>query len=275
MLTDTSAVRAYFAKLGFGKEIADIYLALHSYGPQTISELSRNSRVERTRIYRLIDTLMASSLIEVESHYKRGVIRAAPIANLNILISQKEQELKGLQNELGLIEQVLARNSLSNPSTRVQFYQGPEGIRQMQWNLFRAKKEIRSIMHGPMQETTGDSFFKRWTEKWNQCDWRCDILLDEHFLAQSNQWHRRNPGVIPKAHFSRVLDASKFPIKFEVDIYDDTIAYYNWHNGEIFGIEIYNKDIADFQRTFFEMLWSQAMLPKEDLGRSRNKEPRS
>ncbi len=164
-------------------EIADIYLALHSYGPQTISELSRSARVERTRIYRLIDKLMTSNLIEVESHYKRGVIKAAPIANLNILISQKEQELKGLQDELGLIEQVLARNSISSPATRVQFYRGPEGVRQMQWNLFRAKKEIQSIMHGPMQDATGDTFFKRWTDKWNQGDWRCQILLDESFFS--------------------------------------------------------------------------------------------
>jgi hypothetical protein len=268
MLTDTEAIRTYFAKLDLDEEIADIYLALHAHGPQTISELSRNARVERTRIYRLIDKLMDSNLIEVESHYKRGVIKAAPIANIHILISQKEQELKSLQDELGLLEQVLSRNSLSNPATRVQFYRGAEGIRQMQWNLFRSKKDILSIMHGPMQDATGDAFFKRWTEKWNQGDWRCRILLDEHFLRLSNEWHKKNPGVIPKSHFSRVLDQRSTDLKFETDIYNDVVAYYNWHDGEIFGIEIYNKDIAEFQRTFFEMLWAQAKLPEKDLGRS-------
>jgi sugar-specific transcriptional regulator TrmB len=84
MLLDTIAVRTYFAKLGLDAEIADMYLALHTHGPQTISELSRTSRVERTRIYRLIDRLLTSNLIEVETHYKRGIIKAAPIANLHI-----------------------------------------------------------------------------------------------------------------------------------------------------------------------------------------------
>src|SRR3954464_15918420 len=106
MLNDTTAVRTYFAKLGFPSEIADIYLALYTHGPQTISELSRTSGVERTRVYRLIDQLMETNLVEVESHYKRGVIKAAPIPNLHILISKKEQELQSLQDELGLIEQV-------------------------------------------------------------------------------------------------------------------------------------------------------------------------
>ncbi len=268
MLTDTSAIRVYFGKLGFEPEIADLYLALHAHGPQNISELSRNSKVERTRIYRLIDKLMESNLIEVESHYKRGIIKAAPITNLHILINEKEQQLKNLQDELGLIEQVLARNSLSSPATRVQFYQGPEGIRQMQWNLFRAKKDIKSVMHRPMHDVTGGAFFKRWGERWNQGDWSCHILLDDHFLKLSNKWHKDNPGNVVKNHFSRVIDASVFPIKFEMDIYDDVVAYYNWHEGEVFGIEIHNKDVANAQRIFFDMLWQKAEAPAYDLGRA-------
>jgi DNA-binding MarR family transcriptional regulator len=272
MLTDVTAIRAYFAKLGLESEIADIYLSLHAQGPQTISELSRSSKVERTRIYRLVDRLLASNLIELESHYKRSVIKAAPIANLHILISQKEQELKGLQDELELIEQVLARNTLSSPATRVQSYHGPEGIRQMQWNLLRSKGEILSIMHEPMQNCTGTAFFKRWTERWNQSDnnQHCRILLDERFLKASNNWHRHNPGYVPKHMHSHLLDPKDFPIKFAMDIYDATVAYYNWHKGEIFGIEIYNKDIADAQRNFFEMLWSQGKKPEHDLGRATN-----
>ncbi len=90
MVSD-SAVRTYFSKLGLEREIADIYLALHAHGPQTISALSRNSGVERTRIYRLVDKLLLSNLIELESHSKRGIVKAAPVSNLRILINQKEQ----------------------------------------------------------------------------------------------------------------------------------------------------------------------------------------
>jgi hypothetical protein len=270
MQKDAAAIRTYFMKLGLENEIADIYLTLHVNGPQTISELARNSHVERTRIYRLLDGLTASNLIEVESHYKRGIIKAAPIANLHMLIGQKEQELKSLQDEFSLIEQVLGRNnSLSDPTTRIQSYRGSEGIRQMQWNLFRAKNEVLSILHEPMQNGTGNAFFKRWVEKWNEGDWKIRLVFDEHFLGQSNLWHREHAGVVPKSHYSRVLDPAVTPIKLEMDIYNDVVAYYNWHDGEVFGIEVYNKDIANFQRTFFEMLWALATPPKEDLGRAK------
>jgi hypothetical protein len=212
---------------------------------------------------------MESNLVEVEAAHKRGVIKAAPIANLHILISQKEQELKALQDELGLIEQVLARNSLSSPATRVQFYQGPEGIRQMQWNLFRAKKDIKSIMHMPMQDITGTAFFKRWAEHWNTGDRKCYLLLNDNFLKLSTKWHIDNPGHTAKEMNSRILNPADMPITHAMDVYDDTVAYYNWQGNEVFGIEIYNKDIAAAQNTFFDMLWDKSKPPANDLGRQK------
>jgi hypothetical protein len=237
MLSNAAAIRTYFAKLGLATEIADIYIALHEYGPQSISQLSRNSRVERTRIYRLIDQLMDSNLIEVESQYKRGIIKAAPIANIRILITQKEQELQSLTDELELIEQVLSRNSISSPATRVQFYKGAEGIRQMQWNLFQAKSDISSIMQGPMQEVTGDKFWERWGEKWNQGDVQIRLLINEQFLKTSN-----------------------------ADIYDNVAAFYDWHGNDVYGVEIYNQQIADAQRVLFESLWQAATKIERDYG---------
>ncbi len=255
MLTDVAAIRNYFAKLGFEPEIADLYLALHAHGPQTISELSRTSKVERTRIYRLIDKLLESNLIEVESHYKRGVIKAAPIANLHIVISQKEQELKGLQDELELIQQVLARNSLSNPATRVQFYQGPEGYKQMLWNETKAKTEVASILYENMQVKTKGKFLERWMAESNKNDVHYRAIGGKHFLDSQKAWYSAHDNESLKHWQFRYMPPSTFPITHSVDIYDAVVAYYNWKEGEIFGIEIHNADIAETQRRFFEMLW--------------------
>ena len=115
----TQVIRAYFFKLGLSSEIADIYLALYAYGDQTISELARHSGVERTRLYRLMDELQATNLIEVEVKYKRKIIRAAPIANLQILLSRKEQELQDLYKGLGDLESTLALDKRGMAATKV------------------------------------------------------------------------------------------------------------------------------------------------------------
>jgi hypothetical protein len=258
------AIRTYFAKLGLEAEIADIYLALHTHGPQSISELSRNSRVERTRIYRLIDKLMESNLVEVESQYKRGIIKAAPIANLHILISQREQELKSLQDELGLIEQVLARNSLSSPSSRVQFYRGKEGIKQMFWNQTKAKSPVDGLIFENMQLRVNSSFFERWVRKCNEQDIRFRGVVGDEFLADQKEWYSKHQNEQLKNWEQRYASKELFQLNHTMVIYDDVVAHYNWKAGEVFGIEIYNTEIADTQRQFFQMLWEKAEPPKQD-----------
>jgi sugar-specific transcriptional regulator TrmB len=158
MLMDASAVRVYFAKLGLEQEVADIYMALYAHGPQHIAALSRLSGVERTRIYRLIDTLLESNLIEVDSSHTRGIIKAAPISNLRILINQRNEELKNLTDELELLEQVMARNSLSYGHTRVQFFPGAEGLRQILLHALQAETEITGYTNVDLFALLGDTF---------------------------------------------------------------------------------------------------------------------
>ncbi len=262
MVTPTDAVKTYFAKLGLEPEIAEIYLSLHAHGPQTISELSRTSRVERTRIYRLVDKLLASNLIEVESHYKRGIIKAAPIANLHILINERQQEVKNLEDELGLIEQVLARNSLNSPATRIQFYHGPEGIRQMLWNELKAKTEIVGYVFRIMDEATGKQFMGRHTEEFEKRGLTFRLISGDEFFRSwvegrkiyGQDWSQPIKGIN-----YRYISPKIFPVTHSCEVYDGVVAYYQWKDGEIFGIEIHNQDIADAQRVMFEMLWSQSV----------------
>ncbi|HEY5805929.1 MAG TPA: helix-turn-helix domain-containing protein [Candidatus Saccharimonadales bacterium] len=250
MLTDTATIRTYFAKLGLEPEIADLYLALHTYGPQTISELSRNSKVERTRIYRLIDRLMETSLVELESRHKRGVIKAAPIANLRILIAGRENELKNLQDELGLIEQILARNSLSSPAVRVQFYAGSEGARQLLWNALSAKNDIIGYICQPLHEPLGQASMDRWAAAFEESKLHARLLLNKSRQEDKNQSH------INGIDYGQV-DESTLKITHTCVVYDSVVAYLHWKDGEVFGTETHNKEIADTQRNFLEPLWPQ------------------
>jgi sugar-specific transcriptional regulator TrmB len=255
MLTDTGAIRNYFARLGLETEIADIYLSLHANGPQTISQLSRNAHVERTRIYRLIDRLMESNLIEVEAREKRGTIKAAPIANLHILITQKEQELKSLQDELGLIEQVLARNSLSSPGVRVQLYNGTEGLRQMRRNIAGAKSEVISLLYKDIPDEVDLEFAQQWAKQANELPAQFRAVYNEQLRAPHQASLAKHRTAFPKLWEERYVSGRTFPITHSTVIYDDTVASFHWQHDAFFGIEMHNRDIARTQRAFFEMLW--------------------
>ncbi len=266
LLMDADAiVRTYFAKLSLDPEIADIYLALHTNGPQSISALARTSGVERTKVYRLLDGLLASGLVEVEAHDKRDVIKAAPIANIRILIAQREQELKSLRDDLDMLEHTLARNSLSNPAMHVQTYHGIEGLRQMQWNQLRTTGELLSIVNEPLQHALGKQFVIRWSEAANANNLQLRQITTPHFNTLDQQWHRRHRTaklIAPERITRRTITPAAFPVEFNTDIWNDTVAYYNWKDGEIYGIELHNAAIADAQRHYFAMAWDRASQAK-------------
>jgi sugar-specific transcriptional regulator TrmB len=219
MLSDTGAVRNYFAKLGLGQEIADIYLSLYANGPQTISALSRSSGIERTRIYRLIDNLLDSNLVELEMQNKRGLIKAAPISNLRVLINQREQELKSLTDELELMEQVLSRNSLSHATTRTQFFVGIEGIRQLLQQEYAATTDITGYEPTDIKTLIGAKFW------------------DEHAAE------------LKKRHIMQRFLASPNGVTHACHIYNDVTTYI-LADGELYGLQVRDSGIAAALRQF-------------------------
>jgi hypothetical protein len=253
------AIRIYFQKLGLELAVADIYIALHGYGPQTISELSRTAKVERTRIYRLIDQLMDSNLVEIETRHKRGIIKAAPIANVRILLNRREEALRNLQDELGLIEQSLARNSLSSGATRLQLYNGPAGIRQLLWKALSATTPLDWYRHRLLEEVTGRQFMVSWEQEFERQARHQRWLTQAGFVAA---WQRtsatRATKRLPEQTTCRRLDTGLCRITTTILLYDDTCAYLQWGDGDIIGYELHDHIAAAMQRQLYEHLWQSS-----------------
>jgi len=258
MSNDTDVLRAYFAKLDLEPEIADLYLALHAYGPQSISELSRHSGVDRTRIYRILETMTSTNLIEVETHYKRSIVKAAPISNLQILLSKKEEELRELHSELAEVQRTLAQHSMQSPTTTVQFYRGIEGLKQMFWNQTKSKTINYSILYENSQSRTNSAFFERWVRECNRQNMVFKGIVSDNFIRTQKDWYAKKDNERLANWESRYVPDDIFPINHSTVIYNDVVSYHNWRDGNVFGIEIHNPEITKAQRQFFSMLWQQA-----------------
>jgi sugar-specific transcriptional regulator TrmB len=256
MPNDISPMRNYFAKLGLEPEIVEIYIALQAYGPQSLLQLARNAKIERTRLYRLLDTLVENHLIEIEEHYKRKLYKAAPISNLQIVLTKREQEIRDLQTEL-LRLQPQFQSSVHSPLTHVQFYKGREGVKQMYWNQTKAQTETVSILYENMQTKTKLAFFERWVERCNRRNMYFRSVVGDHFLDAQRTWYNEYSNEKLKNWQGRYVSNDIFPIIHSTVTYDDVVMYFNWKDGEIFGFEVYNQEIATAQRQVFEMLWRQ------------------
>lgn len=113
-------------------------------GAKTPLDLSRETNINRSKIYRYLDRLKAKRLIE-EADKGRGLtIKAANPDSLQLFILEKEQQLRN-QKELlpDLMKELAALPATGGKSGfEVKHYHGTEGLKQMLWNHLAAKKEI-------------------------------------------------------------------------------------------------------------------------------------
>lgn len=238
--------------------VADLFLALYTHGPQTVSELSRNSGIERTRVYRLLDKLRELNLLEIEVRYKRHIYTAAPIGNLRVHIEQQQRQLKGILSELDAIEELLPPNSLTSSTTRVQFYQGNEGVKQMLWHQNRAKTSMLAILCKNLQLSTDEQFYERWVTRQNELGTQFRGIISDEFIASQKAWYGDQQTTRLKNWQPRYISKNLLPITHNQVIYNDVVAFFNWKDGDVFGIEIYNKQIAEMHRYFFKAYWHMA-----------------
>lgn len=266
MTKTIDTIRLYLKSLDLSDEVIDIYIALWAYGAQTISELSRNAGIERTRIYRILDTLKQTKLIVVEVHYKREMLRAAPIAHLQLLVSQKEQAVAKLKADLPKVSSLLSAYEQSLLPTHVQFYKGEEGIKQLLWNETKAKGTVRCILYNNIQRRFGINYSVSWAQACNKKNIHFRGIISDQFVSDQKQWHKTHKSELLTHWTERYVSPSVFPISYSTVIFDNSVYFYNWKDHrEIFGIGIHSQEIASAQAKFFDLLWLSVSPSKHML----------
>src|SRR5437868_736896 len=87
----------YLQKLGLDELSAKLYIALSEKGSMSILDASRAIGVERTRVYRLAEQLVQKGLIEEVADYKKQMLQATDIKNLEILVKEYEENSQFLK----------------------------------------------------------------------------------------------------------------------------------------------------------------------------------
>lgn len=239
------------------KSVSDMYASLAQFGPQTISELSRSSKVERTRVYRNLQELQKLQLVEIELQPHRQIIHASSLSNLQHEVISKKAALDSIATLIDQLQVDLENNVKTDVSTRVQFYRGQAGIEQMLWNQTKAKSEINSILSENLQSHTKREFFERWVERCNERKIRSRSLVDDNFIAAQKRWYDGKFNHSLALWSARKMPANISSIPHRTTVYDDVTTYFSWQEDDLFGIEIHNKNIADNQRQYFELLWKK------------------
>ena len=236
-----------------------IYLNLLETGVKTPLDLSRETNINRTKIYRYLERLKIKKLVE-EVNSGRGIhLQASDPENLQFLLLEKEHQVSAQKELLPTLLQTLTTiPNRQQSSFEMKQYHGDEGLKQMLWNRLSAKKEILLYGYKTMNEVVGRKFAEILREEQVKKKITVYELEEEvdpgNFSGKFTYTDVRNW----KQYFiPRYIDPKKLKIRQYTCIYNNTVAVMNWENGVKAGVEIVNELYASMQRQLFWNIWNQ------------------
>jgi sugar-specific transcriptional regulator TrmB len=247
---------SYLKLVGFSSDEVLLFTTLLKKGALTVLQLSRETYIERTKIYNLVEKLIKDGLLEERLDYKRRYVKACDVTKIELILRDKIESLNYLnKNFSNFMSKINLLNNSVSP-TEIKFYRGIDGIKQQLWNALSAKKEILSFSYRNFIEIVGFKFFDSWAAEFERRNLvNKEVRSDEYVSSEAQPSAQTRPF---NGDILRYLPNDLLNIQLAMDIYNDTVALYNWNKGEVFGVEIVNKQFAELQKQFFQRYWNMA-----------------
>lgn len=232
-----------------------VYLEIITGKGDTALKLARLTKMARTKVYRILDNLLAKKLI-INRVGERGMhFIATPPDQLDFLLSDRQHELDKLKSLLPTLQSQLT--TLSHQSTsqsEVRYYHGTDGLKQVTYNSLKAKGELLtyelSTMNAFMDQEEAEKLRTRFVEN------KINIKTLTN-VTKMTAWTNVTE-MVEKYWEIRHLDPKDKPFQFEILIYNDIYCMYKYTGNEVFCVEIKNAELAQMQRTLFYYLWDMA-----------------
>jgi sugar-specific transcriptional regulator TrmB len=264
MSKQTDKLNDLLKSFGLSSEEASIYLFLLKEGQKSALEISKNVKMGRTKVYRILEELTGKGLVNEKLDELGKKFEASSIDKLEMLVSEKEAELENLKSSKDeIFKELEFFKGKTDEKSKTLYYTGAEGLKQITWNSLKAKKELYIFEIGQsMTPFTGEKFSEKVRE---------ELVLRKIFTYQLTNFKRIEPytqieQLVENFWEVRYIDPKELSLDFELLIYNNVVALYTYRNDEYFGVEIYNNDLASMQRQLFEFVWSKAAKMKIGKG---------
>ncbi len=249
-------VVTYLKHLDISAEQTEAYIHLLQLGPQTVLSLSRNLKTGRTKLYPLLESLATKQLVTIHERHYGTSYEAQPPDVLAFLVAEKRRAAENLQTNLPAVQHLLSRLQYQSPQTsKVIEYRGVDGLKQMNFNLTKADKEFRVFELESLSTHLGNHFAEKLHQTW------AEKQLTSFDLTNNPNWklQTKSEGYQTLAS-ARYISPKEFHIQFETYIYNNCVALLCYEKDDIFGIEVYNEQLAKQHKQLFDLVWKQATI---------------
>lgn len=240
-------------KLGLTSEEADIYLSLLNFGSQTAIQISKNTKVKRTYVYKIIQGLILKNLAIKTQKDKTTVFSPLGPDHLLSLASQKKQEAELAEKSLeNIINSLKSFYVASQDKPVVTIYEGIDGIKKIYEETIKESQTIYAVLQTSEVEPTLRDWLKNsYSKRRSDQGIEAKVILSSGKL--SAEYNSRNAQTKREV---REVPNAKFPFTHEIDIFGSKIAFINYKKGEpLIGVLIDHKQISTTMKAWFDLAW--------------------
>lgn len=240
---------------GLSAEESELYILLIKKGSLSALNISRELKIARTKVYRLLEKLKEKGFVVEEIQNYGSKFKAESYEKFNNIIKDKEEELKHIKNHSAELFNTLASlQSVDNQNSKILYYKGVEGLKQVTWNSLKAKDILRIYEIKDMSGFLSFDFAEKVRQELVDRNIMTHQLTNLPKLAE----YTENAEHVTKFWTPRYINPEFLSIDFEIVIYNDVYCMYNYKDDDIFIVEIYNSTLARMQEKIFDFVWSQA-----------------
>ena len=251
-------------KYGLGESEARVYLCLTGQGREmSVLEIARKMKSGRTPVYNALEKLEAKG-VTGRIMGENGYSYTAMTDGLQEYWRERMQKIRRLDEQMPeLANMIEGMRMATGYKSRVEYYTGKRGLKQITYNSLKANGdlyiyEIKETMDAFMDRESAEEYRGRWAKQGVKIHQLTNIKNFEAFTdveeITGELWDVRH--IAPE-----VLE-----IKFEMMIYNDVCVMYSTEGKEVFGVEIYNSNLAQMQKQIFSAM-EKLGKPFEKIGR--------
>lgn len=232
-----------------------VYLEILQGRGDTALALARSLKLARTKVYRILDSLIAKKMVVTRLGDRGSRFLATPPQELSFLLDDRQHRLDQLKESLPALQSSLVElATTSKDSSRVLYYHNLDGIKQVTYNSLKAKGELLTYEIGNMDSFMSHKEAEKLRESFIKNKIHIRTLTN---LKEIKDWTNVTD-MVENYWKIRYLEPKSRSFQFDILIYNSVYCLYRYSGGKAFAVEIHSQELADMQRQLFEYLWTNA-----------------
>lgn len=239
---DLKITKSTLKELGFDNKELNIYLALLKIGETTATKLSKDTKIERTLVYYIIEKLINRGLV---AYKLKNNVKYYTAANPEKILQELKDKQSSFLKILPILNKIKA--DVYEDEVKVDIYKGLEGFKAVTNDIFKTAKEYFVFGEQGQFQKTNPVYCKQFIRRLNEHNIKENVIVREDF--RNKIWKSKNAKYkyLPKDLLSPTTTL----------IYDNKVLITIWDK-PLFNILITSKSIAKSYKAYFNHFWKIA-----------------